>query len=71
MERGFGSAAPGVSSVRVMLSNGNTVTAHPVGIGNQDLFAFPTGQGVSPVRWTAYDESGQQVGHGTVQKGTA
>jgi hypothetical protein len=63
---GFGSAAPGVTSVRVTLSNGKTVTAHPVGVGNQDLFAFPLGQGVHPVRWTAHDASGTQVGHGTV-----
>jgi hypothetical protein len=58
----FGAAAPGVATVKIALSNGKTVTAHPVGVGNEDLFAFPTGQGVSPVSWTAYDAAGHQVG---------
>lgn len=71
VERGFGSAAPGVAAVRITMSDGRTVTAHPVGVGNQDLLAFPTGTGVSPVRWTAYDASGKQVGQGTVRAGTA
>lgn len=62
---GFGSAAPGVTSVRVALSNGQTVTAYPVGVGDQDLFAFSLG-GVHPISWTAYDGHGKQVGHGTV-----
>jgi hypothetical protein len=65
-ERGFGSAAPGVASVRVTLSNGKTVTAAPVGVGDEDLFAFPTGDGVSPSAWTAYDGSGKVVGAGPV-----
>ncbi|HEY6494712.1 MAG TPA: hypothetical protein VIZ43_15670 [Trebonia sp.] len=63
-ERGFGSAAPGVTSVRIALSNGKTVTAHPVGVGNEDLFAFPTGKGVNPTGWTAYNASGRPVGAG-------
>jgi hypothetical protein len=62
----FGSAAPGVASLRVTLSNGTTVTARPVGVGNEDLFAFPAGQGVSPTAWTAYNASGHQVGAGSV-----
>jgi hypothetical protein len=71
VERGFGSAAPGVASVRVSLSNGKTVTAAPVIVGNEDLFAFPTGQGVSPTAWTAYNASGQRVGAGSVTPASA
>jgi hypothetical protein len=67
----FGSAAPGVASLRVTLSNGKTVTARPVGVGNEDLFAFPTGQGVSPTGWTAYNASGHQVGPGPVRQVSA
>jgi hypothetical protein len=70
-ERGFGSAAPGVASVRVTLSNGQTVTAAPAGVGDEELFAFPTGDGVSPSAWTAYDASGKAVGAGTVTPGSA
>jgi hypothetical protein len=61
----FGSAAPGVASVRVSLSNGQTVTARPVGVGNEDLFAFVIGRSVTPIHWTAYDASGRQVGSGS------
>jgi hypothetical protein len=66
VEPAFGSAAPGVASVRVTLSNGKTVTVRPAGVGDEDLFAFPTGHGVSPTGWTAYDASGHQVGAGSV-----
>jgi hypothetical protein len=65
-ELGFGSAAPGVASVRVTLSNGKAVTVRPVGVGDEDLFAFPAGGGVSPASWTAYNASGLQVGAGSV-----
>jgi hypothetical protein len=71
VEQGFGSAAPGVASMRVTLSNGKTVTAAPVGVGDEDLFAFPTGEGVSPAAWTAYDASGKVVAAGAVQQGSA
>jgi hypothetical protein len=67
----FGAAAPGVATVKVTLSNGKTVTVHPVGVGNEDLFAFPTGQGVTPVSWTAYDAAGQQVGSVQVMPASA
>ncbi len=52
--------------MRITLSNGRTLTAHPVGVGNEDLFAFPAGKGVTPASWTAYDAAGHQVGFGTV-----
>jgi hypothetical protein len=71
VERGFGSAAPGVAAVRVTLSDGKTVTAHPVGVGNQDLFAFPTGKDVFPTGWTAYDASGRKAGAGSAPQGPA
>jgi hypothetical protein len=59
---GFGAAAPGVATVRITFSGGKTFTAHPVGVGNEDLFAFPVSKGVTPVSWTAYDAAGHQVG---------
>jgi hypothetical protein len=67
----FGWAAPGVASLRVTLSNGKTVTARPVGVGNEDLFAFPTGNGVSPTAWTAYSASGHQIGTGSMSSFSA
>jgi hypothetical protein len=65
----FGSAAPGVALVRVTLSNGKTASVKPAGVGNEDVFAFATGKGVSPLRWTAYDASGHQVAAGPVKPG--
>jgi hypothetical protein len=65
----FGSAAPGVALVRVMLSNGKTALVKPVGVGNEDVFAFATGKGVSPVSWTAYGKSGHQVAAGSAKTG--
>ena len=67
----FGSAAPGVTLVRVALSNGKTAAVKPVGVGNERVFAFAVGAGVSPVSWTAYDASGHQVGAGSVKLGLA
>jgi hypothetical protein len=68
---GFGAAAPGVASVRITFSNGKTFTAHPVGVGNEDLFAFPLSKGVTAVSWTAYDAAGHQVGSGPAGPGAA
>ena len=68
---GFGSAAPGVASVRVTLSDGKTVRVRPVGVGNEALFAFAIGDNATPTHWTAYDSSGQQVGAGSVTSGSA
>jgi hypothetical protein len=63
----FGSAGPGVALVRVTLSNGTTATARPVGVGNEDLFAFAMRRGLIPVSWTAYDASGKKTGAGAVK----
>jgi hypothetical protein len=60
----WGSAAPGVTTVRIALSDGTSATAHPVGVGNEHLFAFWLAKNVSPNRWTAYNAAGQQVGSG-------
>jgi hypothetical protein len=61
-----GSAAPGVKKVVVTLSNHSTVVLPPVTVGNENLFAFRYGKGVSPTGWTAYDANGREVGHGPV-----
>ena len=67
VDQAFGTAAPGVASVRITLSNGKKVTARPVGVGNEDLFAFPTGRGVTAAGWVSYDAAGHQTGAGSVE----
>jgi hypothetical protein len=66
----FGGAAPGVAFVKVRLSNGKSVEAKTAVVGNERLFAFWTGRGVTPRSWTAYSASGKQVGTGTVSAGS-
>jgi hypothetical protein len=66
----FGSAAPGVALVRVTLSDETTATVRPVRVGNEDLFAVPSGGNEVVMGWTAYDASGKQVGAGTVPLGS-
>lgn len=61
-----GSAGPGVRHVVITMSNHKTVTLTPVTVGNEHLFAFRYGKGVSPTGWTAYDASGREIGHGPV-----
>jgi hypothetical protein len=63
----WGSAARGVATVRIALSNGKTVEVHPVGIGDEAMFAFWPGKNVTPKSWTAYAAAGQQVGSGAVK----
>lgn len=65
----LGSAAPGVASLRVRLSNGATVTARPVTVGNERMFASWAGGGASPASWTAYNAAGGQVAAGSVTAG--
>ena len=62
---------PGVALVRVTLSDGRTVTVRPVAVGNERLFAFAIGKGVSPTGWTAYDASGREIGAGSMTPGSA
>jgi hypothetical protein len=64
----FGSVAPGAHEVFVALSDGTVVGVTPIAIGNERLFAFWAGQGVSPTGWTAYDANGHKIGHGTVPR---
>jgi hypothetical protein len=61
-----GSAAPGVASVRVTLSNAKSVQVTPVGVGNENLFVFWVGKGVNPTGWTGYDASGHETSSGTM-----
>jgi hypothetical protein len=67
----FGSAAPGTASVRVTLSNGKSVEVTPVGVGNENLFAFWVGKGIAPTGWAGYDASGHESGSGAVTQGSA
>jgi hypothetical protein len=62
----FGSAAPDVARLRITLSNGTAVQVTPVAIGNERLFAFWAGKGVSPTGWTAYDAKGHKIGSHTM-----
>ena len=68
---GFGSAAPGVASVRVSLSNGKSVQVKPVSVGDGRLFAFWIGNGVSPTGWTSYDAAGRVTGSGSITSSSA
>ena len=65
---GFGSAAPGVKTLVIALSSRHAVTVTPVALGNERLFAFWVGKGVSPVKWTAYDAKGGKIGSGSMEK---
>ena len=67
----FGSAAPGVASVRVSLSNGKSVPVKPVSVGDRRLFAFWIGNGVSPTGWTSYDAAGRVTGSGSITSSSA
>ena len=58
----IGSAAPGVARVKVALSDGKSVEADTVQVGNERLFACWLEKGERPVSWTAYNAAGQQTG---------
>ena len=66
-----GSAAPGVALVKVTFSDKTTVTARPVTVGNERMFAFWESGKASPTGWTGYDASGNQVGSGAAISLTA
>ena len=40
----------------------------PVAVGNERLFAFWAGKGVSPTGWTAYDAKGHKIGSHTMKR---
>jgi hypothetical protein len=67
----MGSAAPGVASLKVTLSDGKTVTVRPVSFGNERMFASWTSGNAVPTNWTAYDASGKQVDSGAVTPAAA
>jgi hypothetical protein len=67
----FGSAAPGVARLRITLSNGKSVQVTPVSVGNERLFAFWIGAGVSPTGWTTYDAAGQVTGTASMKSDSA
>ncbi|MBV9379847.1 MAG: hypothetical protein JOY82_03345 [Streptosporangiaceae bacterium] len=62
----YGSAAASVDRVVIALSDGTTIPARVVQVGDQRFFAFAVGQGKSAKRWTAYDGSGKIVAAGKV-----
>jgi hypothetical protein len=67
----FGSAPAGVAKVRVTLSGGKAVTARPVAVGNNRLFAVAVPVNAAPTRWTSYDSAGQQTGTASVASASA
>ena len=67
----WGFAVSGTARVRVTLSDGTTVIAQTVTVGNEPLFAFWTDKNVQPTGWTTYDASGKQTGTTMTVSGTA
>lgn len=58
-------AAPGVRSVRIRLSDGSFITAHPVAItGGAKLYVVAVPRALRLVSWTAFDKAGQLLGTG-------
>jgi hypothetical protein len=61
-----GKVAASVQAVRLRLSDGSAITAHPVRItGGGKLYIVAVPKGVSYVRWTALDAAGRSLGSGT------
>ena len=61
----FAVASAGVAKVRITLIGGKVVTARPVTVGGERLFAVAvTGSG-GLAGWTMYDAAGHQVGSGS------
>ena len=59
-------AAPAVRVVRIRLSDGSSITAHPVTItGGAKLYVVAVPKALRFVNWTAYDKSGKELGSGT------
>ena len=61
-----GSAPAGAAKVTVTLADGEGVTAKPVAVGNDRLFAVAAGPDARPVGWTTYDASGHKTGAGSL-----
>lgn len=62
----YGSAAPGVASLVIKMSDGTSTRVRSVRVGNENLFALWVGQNVTITGWTTYDASGKQTGTGTI-----
>ena len=62
-----GSAPLGAAKVTVTLADGEAVTAKPVAVGNDRLFAAAADTGAGPTGWITYDAAGRQVGAGSVR----
>ena len=61
-----GSAPAGVAKVRVTLAGGTAVTARPVTVGNNRLFAVAVTANAAPTRWTSYDAAGHETGTASI-----
>ncbi|HTR93814.1 MAG TPA: hypothetical protein VMI73_18950 [Trebonia sp.] len=57
----FGAAEPGVARLVIGLSDGTSADVTPIALGNERLFAFWVGKGVSPTGWTAFDAKGHMI----------
>jgi hypothetical protein len=66
-----GSAPAGAAKVTVTLADGEAVTAKPVAVGNDQLFAVAAGTGAGPTGWATYDAAGHQIGAGSVASASA
>lgn len=62
----LGSAPAGVAEVRVTLSDGKDLTARPVAVGDERLFAVALTGTAGPTGWTSYDAAGRRSGGGLV-----
>ncbi len=61
-----GKVAAAVHAVRIRLSDGSSITAHPVRItGGAKLYVVAVPTSVKYVRWTALDAAGRFLGAGT------
>jgi hypothetical protein len=61
----FAAAPAAAAKARITFANGTAVTARPVTVGDEPLFAVAVPGSSAPVGWTTYDAAGQQVGSGS------
>jgi hypothetical protein len=60
----FMTAAPGIATLRITLSDGSTVSVTPVSVANERLAAFGLPRNVTVSGWTGYDTAGHVVAAG-------
>jgi hypothetical protein len=63
-----GSAPARAAKLRISLAGGKAVTARPVTVGNNRLFAVAVPANAVPIRWASYDAAGHQTGTAPVPK---